>query len=224
MESNSPIHNKRKLISLALTLAVAHSLLSLAAMGQGTVCFNNRDFGAGIDAPVFWNEVGGAKVDGTDPLWRAALLGGLLTSTPVYAGSTLPNGGTTLSMLASPTTGATWVNFRTGAAAGYVAVGSDCMREIPGVDWGGHAMVQMVVWYGDFDTWNDAYAAYGRAYGGPIAWSEPLTVTLADGPLDPNLTRLVGLQSFSVIPEPCALPLAALGTAILLLARRCASY
>ena len=110
----------------------------------------------------------------------------------------------------------TWVGFRTGPAAGYLNVGSSAARVIPDVDWGQQALVQVVGWRGDYDSYQEALD--GNA---PVGFSAPLTLTLPRGPLDPNVANLVGLQSFAIgIPEPSTFALAGFGAATLWLLRR----
>jgi hypothetical protein len=57
---------------LWITLVVT---LELVASARGIVQFQNRDPAAGIDAPIFVS-MPELRIDGADPLWRAALLGG----------------------------------------------------------------------------------------------------------------------------------------------------
>ena len=203
----------KKLLALALTGALA-----LSAFGQGRFSYSSR---TGIPRPgltrLFTGRTGGGWADGADPLLRAALLGGPTSATPV---TSRVSGWTTLSMTASPDNpDLTWVGFRTGPAAGYVNVGSNAARVIPFVNWGQQALVQVVGWRGDYDTYQEAVR--GNA---PVGFSAPLTVTLPAGPTDPNLAKLVGLQSFTIgiIPEPSTFALAGFGAAALLLGRGCA--
>ena len=127
----------------------------------------------------------------------------LLTRTP---------GTTTLSLTANPDDPAlTWVGFRTGPAAGYLNVGSNAARAISLVSWGQQALVQVVGWYGKYNSYAEALDAFA-----PVGFSAPLTVTLPAGPTDPNLAKLVGLQSFAIgIPEPSTFALAGFGAAAL---------
>ena len=195
----------KKLLALALM-----GTFTLTVFGQGQVQFNNRVTAAGVDAPIMYN---GVKADGTDPLIRAALLGGM----PSATAATTANAGT-LSMLANPdNAGLTWVGFRTGAAAGYLNVGSAAARLIPDVNWGGSAQVQVVGWYGNYTSYAEAIAA-----NAPVGVSPAFTLTLPSGPTDPNVANLVGLQSFTIggVPEPSTFALAGLGAAALVIFRR----
>ena len=196
----------KRLLALALMGALA-----LSAFGQGQVQFQNRDTAAGIDAPIY-GLFGRGLADGADPLYRAALLGGSTSGEPAAGFSR-----GTLSMTANPDNpDLTWVGFRTGPAAGYLNVGSNAARLIFDVNWGGQALVQVVGWYGNYNNYREALN--GNA---PVGFSAPLTVTLPAGPIDPNLTKLAGLQSFAIgIPEPSTSALTGFGTAALWILRR----
>ncbi|HEY5909460.1 MAG TPA: immunoglobulin domain-containing protein [Verrucomicrobiae bacterium] len=181
--------------TLAIILVLAASYL--AALGQGQVQFQNYvpSTTPAIDAPVYLYHMGGARPDYSNPLWRVALLGGPTTATP--ASST--NVGT-LSQLYHPTiTSLTWFNFGMGTNAGYADVRTNAARVVPGVDWGGTALVQVVAWEGNYYDWADAYS--WAVSGGPyvlIGMSNPLTLRLPNGPTDGNLTFLWGLNSFAL--------------------------
>jgi hypothetical protein len=161
-------------------------------------------------------------------LYRVALLGGSTSgqaafiSGSLFAGSTGANRAGNLNMLSSPSSGASWTTFRTGAAAGYVGVGTDAGRD--GGAYGSTIQVQIVCWFGNFTDWNSAYAAW--AAGDPtvkIGASNAINVTLPTGPLDTTATRLVGLQAFGIVssvPEPTSMALAGLGAAAMLIFRR----
>lgn len=170
-----------------------------AAFGQGTILFQNRDLAYDINAPVYIGQP--ILIDGADPLWRAALLGGPLDSVAAFPGHSLG----TLAMLASPDTGATWVGFGTGSDAGYINIGSDTKRIVPGVNWGEEGLFQMVVWHGNYTTWEEAFNATKDDPNGVIGASFPVLVRLPSGPdVSDNLqARLFYLDSFSIeIPEP----------------------
>jgi hypothetical protein len=126
-----------------------------------------------------------------------------------------------LKLLASPTTGATWVGFGTGPDAGYLDIGTDTARVIPGLDWGQLALVQVVVWHGEYNTWEEAfYAAQGNP-SGQVGTSGPMYVRLPSSASDPDQAKLIGLHSFdTVIPEPAAMVLLFAGGLIALMVRR----
>jgi hypothetical protein len=216
----------RKLFVLS-TLACT----ALSVLAQGTIQFQNRDTANGINSPIYMFTVGGTLANGTDTGLRAALLGGptgtqfafIPGSRTNYNGS-IPSMGA-LSMLSSPSTGATWTTFRTGSAAGFVAVGTDSARALPGIDYGGNlAEVQIVAWNGGFNTWAEAYAAwYAGAPGIYVGASNPLTVSTPASATDQNLTRLVGLESFAlpdIVPEPSTFALAGFSAAAMMIVRR----
>jgi hypothetical protein len=163
-----------------------------SGFAQGLVQFNNRNTSVipAVDARIY--------IGYSDPFlvpkgsgFRAALLGGPTNATPYsiyYPG--------TLTMLASPLTGATWTTFRTGALGGYVAVGTDNTRTVPNVPYGGMAMVQVVAWQGTHSNWTDAFAHSG--FDRVIGVSTPLLIPVTAGATDTNATPLFGLQSFSM--------------------------
>ncbi len=187
------------------TLLIA--LLSCAttgAFGQGWVQFRNYYTGTTppVDAPVYIE--GDGRVNGLDnPLARAALIGGPTNATPA---SWVGPGN--LSMMFYPATSAlstiSWVNFRITNGipndGGYVAYGSYVARAVPGVDWGGTALVQMVAWQGKFNTWQDAWTAAQTDPNVYIGFSYPLTLKLPSSPFDSNYTYLWGLHSFYIAP------------------------
>jgi hypothetical protein len=190
-----------------------------SAFGQGQVLFQNYDKSASpsILAPVYWGTLGGGygpPISGSNA--RAALLGGPLPYQP-WDYNTFGE----LTALASPVTGQTWVNFRTGAAAGYVDVGTDSPRVVPTVPYGGQALLQMVVWTGNYDSWTDAWNAWRGNAGNQIGISQPWAVTTTLSFIDMNFPRNLGLESFStlVVPEPSVQAIAGLGGLVLVLSR-----
>jgi hypothetical protein len=204
---------------------------ALSVHAQGVVYFQNRDLASGISSPIYMLTVGGVALDGTDTNFRAALLGGPAgTAAASIPGSRtnnnqfglVPSQGSLIT-LASPSTGATWTTFRTGAGAGFVGLGTDSARPVPGQDWGTTAEVQVVAWNGAFDTWPEAYAAWFSGQPGIfIGASNPLNLTLSSASTDPNITKLIGLESFAIVPapEPSTLALAGLSAAALMIFRR----
>ncbi len=177
-------------------------------LAQGQVQFRNfwTATTPQIDAPVFLVVAGlnMGPLDGSNPLWRAALLGGPANGTAAYIGPGSARRGN-LSMLHHPTTTTlTWVNFQGGTSPGtpgYVRVaGGQAAREVPGVDWGGTALIQMVAWQGNYTNWDDAWDA--AAAGVPdvyLGGSNPLTLVLPPSPYSQNFTYLWGLDSFGII-------------------------
>jgi hypothetical protein len=189
-------------------------------LGQGLINFNNRVTTATPPIDVkFYDITSGTAVplSGTDQTYRAALLGGPTSATPATASSR-----GTLSLLASPSTGATWVTFRTGAVAGYVAVGTDGARD-SGLPYGSTGIFQVVAWHGTETTWAAAYFdwEHGLIYAG---YSNPLTLPVTTGASDLNIPNLVGLGSieFVNIPEPSIYRLGLAGLILLAIQRACA--
>lgn len=192
------------------------SCLATGALAQGQVQFRTFVLGTGsiplVDAPV-----GPLNEDQTQ--WRAALLGGPTTLTPASLWG--PSTAGTLPMLRHPTIPTvTWTTFSGSPLTGYVS-SSNTAREVPGVDWGGMALIQMVAWDGPYNSWVDAFNAAMTDPNVRIGVSNPLLLTLPSGPGDPNVTYLVGLQGFDidVVPEPSTFALAGLGIAAVLFFR-----
>lgn len=199
--------------SRLILLVLVTMLTRVGVFPQGVIEFQNHDPAAGINAPTFLQP--GIRVDGADPLFRAALLAGpVLGSTP--AG---PGGPGNLTMLASPVSGATWVGFGTGTDAGYINIGSDSSRVVPNVGWGQQAMVQMVAWYGNYTTWDEAYKATGADSKLQIGASLPFGVIFPQVPSGP--VKLLGLSSFTFVyvPEPQTSALAGLALIVFLFRR-----
>jgi hypothetical protein len=208
---------KKAIVALLLaSAAVAH--------GQGMVQFRNYWAATtpSINAPVYLDAVGGMRLNASNPLWRAALVGGPAETGIPWGWGRQGN----LQMMYYPNnTTITWVNFRSGtnppAADGYVNVGSSASRVVPGVDWGGLAMVQMVVWEGLANTIDDVWQLnYPRPPSGHyyVGFSNPLILQLPSSSTDPNLTYLWGLQPFAInwVPEPSSFALLSLSVALLI--------
>ncbi len=173
----------------------------LGTFGQGIVQFRNyvTSTTPQINAPVYLDWVGGTLPDGSNPMWRTALIGGPTTSTP----ASLSTEGTLQMMFGTGANSTiSWVNFRSGTtppiAPGYVNCGSAWGRAVPGVDWGGTALVQMVAWEGNYTSWHDAFTAWMSGGWVRIGFSNPLTLSLPSGPTDVNATYLWGLNSFAI--------------------------
>lgn len=205
-----------------ILLTALLSCVTVGVFAQGVVQF--RTFYASstppVNAQVHLGDMAGPLLDSANTLWRAALIGGPTTGTAANVAAGVVGN---LSMMYQPTTTTlTWVNFRAAPNAGYVSV-TNPPRAVPGVDWGGQAMVQMVAWQGNYDTWAAAFAAWQA--GTPdvlIGASNPLTLTLPASAQSTTLTYLTGLNSFAIVPvpEPTTFALAGLGAAALLIFRR----
>ena len=134
--------------------------------------------------------MGAGGVGFSDPSFKAQ----------IYAG---PEGTAVGSLKAVPGT----TTFRTGNAAGYL---NPIDLAIPGIPPG--AKATLVV----------------RFYNGPafesstiFGTSNPITITLGGAGTPPGPgAELIGLQGFTIIPEPATIALGVLGAAILLLRRR----
>jgi len=177
-----------------ILLAAACVAATIGALAQGTVNFSNLP-GAigGAGAPIH-------DTDGTTGLAGTAFFAQL------YAG---PDAGSLAPIGAA-------VNFRTGAGAGFVTA-ADLSRAIATVAPGATAQVQVRAWRASDGATYDAAVAAGGHYG----FSNVFTVATGGSGTPPSLpANLVGLQSFSLIPEPSTIALGALGAAALLLRRR----
>lgn len=171
-------------------IAVACAVVSLSAYAQGTLNFNNRVPANSIDAPVF-NVGNTVKLEGT----------GFLAQ--IYAGPTADS--LAAVGVASP--------FRTGAGAGYINAGANAAVSVPTVAPGANAFVRVRAW----DT------STGATYEAAGIKGESALLTIATGGVGapPSLpANLVGLTSFSLVPEPSTIALGVLGAAALLLRRR----
>jgi hypothetical protein len=174
-------------------LAVAACVLAvLSAYAQGTVDFKNKATTAtgALDAPVF--DVGGiVKLEGPNA-W-AQLYAGPTADALVAVGAAAP--------------------FRTGTGAGYWNAAPDTGRTIASVAPGAAAFVQVKAWKGAAGSTFDSATERGL--------SAVFNVTTGGAGSPPSLpSALVGLQSFSLVPEPSLLALGAIGVAGLLLRRR----
>jgi hypothetical protein len=104
----------------------------------------------------------------------------------------------------------TAVNFRTGNNAGYIITSTVGTGFV-----GGTAVtVQMRAWEASGGTSYEAAVAAGKLYG----VSNPVNLTVQVAPATPE--DMVGLQSFSLIPEPSTFALGLLGAAAFFLRRR----
>jgi len=173
---------KRLLILTSLVLS------GMVAFGQGYLNFGNRVTAAGIDAKVF-------DVDGTTALAGAAYKAQLYWGTD--AGSLTAVGPV--------------LDFRTGAAAGYITSTS---VTIAGAAEGASGFVQMVAWAAAAGTSYEAALASGSGYGS----SAVLAMTLGVAPNTPP--NMAGLTSFALVPEPSTIALGLLGLGVLALRRR----
>jgi len=183
-----------------LLAGIACLALCVGAFAQGTVVFNNSPSTsgpAGVGAPVF-------DVDGT------TRLAGTVYLAQLFAG---PDA-------ASLTPWGAALTFRTGAGAGFFnTTGVDTARAIGTVAPGAVATIQVVAWEAAGGT------DYAVAVAGGFKNGASTTFTVTTGGNVPGLppqvpANLVGLTSFSLVPEPSTYALLALGAAALFLRRR----
>jgi len=150
----------------------------------------NNRVSGSVDAPVF--DAGGVKLAGTT--YWAQLYGGATAATLAPVG--------------------TPVNFRTGNAAGYVVTPGEI--SVAGIAPGQKGQLQLRAWEGAAGSTFESASVKGAsaafeslALGGSVGGAPP-----TPGP------ALIGLTSFSLVPEPSTIALGALGVAALLFRRR----
>lgn len=166
-------------------------LSGMLAFGQGYLSFGNRNTAAlpvGIDAPVYDTD-GVTKLDGA--AFKAQLYWGTDANSLAAVGTAL--------------------DFRTGAAAGYI---TSTIVTIAGAAPGTAGFVQMRAWATAAGTSYEAALASGTGYG----QSEVLALTLSGDPAPP--VTMQGLASFALVPEPSTIALGLLGLGVLALRRR----
>jgi len=180
---------KYTVLTLAATFAAA------SAFAQGTVAFGNRVTSAGIDAPV--TDSTGAKIDGAAG-WAQLLAG--------------PAGGA-LAPVGDP------VNFRSGAAAGYITT---VTVPVPTVAAGSPADLQMVAWDAAVGGTYDAAMASGMGGMGASGVLSGITTGGAGSPpsLPANMTGLTAFSIAPVVPEPSIAALGLLGAGLLVIRRK----
>jgi hypothetical protein len=176
-----------------LLVTLAAVLVSASAFGQGTINFNNLVSSAGINAPVFKPDGvtgAGAGAGASAQLYLVTGAAGSETYTPI------------------PTV----LQFRTtpaGTAQGYV--NNPTTVQVPNVAPGSPANVVLRAWEGaSYDT--------ASVKGQSALVSIPALGGAGQPPSVP--ANLVGLTSFSMIPEPSTMALGLLGAAALLYRRR----
>lgn len=177
-------------------LLLVGMISALPALGQGTLTFSNTQATTGTagGAPVT-DGLGGARLAGTT-FWAQ-----------LYASST-QNGA--YAAIGTP------VNFRTGAAAGFVATSTVA---VPGAAAGTSTWIQMRAWEGAGGSSFASATKKGSSASisvGPLGGPDP-----GGGPdiLAPNLAGLTGF-AITVVPEPSTIALGLLGAAGLFLRRR----
>ena len=174
---------------LAIALCLTASVLT--ALGQGSINFNNRVTAVGINAPV---DFAGALVTG-----------------PEYVGQLFVNNAGSFEAVGAP------VEFRTGAAAGYINGGSVSVSFVaPGAS----ADVIMRAWAtASGADWDAASTNPNGIFGE----SNQISIATGGAGSPPSLPAdLVGLNAFTLtqVPEPSTVALGLLGLAALALRRR----
>ena len=175
----------------ALTFSVVALVTGISTYAQGTVNFTN--IGAGLNAPVF-------DVDGVTPLAGPAF------RAQVYVGSSASES----SLVAFPVT----VPF---IFSGYFQAGS---RALPGFPPGSKPFFQVRAWEAAGGASYEAALAAGKKVGKSTVFQLQDPVGLSDPNWGPPPPLLWGLTSFSLVPEPSAIVLGAVGGAVLLLLGR----
>jgi len=187
----------KRLLTAAVLVATG-----LAAYSQGTVNFNNRVPSAtpAIDAKIIAEN--GAGLDGAAWLAQLYFAPGNAAESSLQAVSIAP------------------VPFRTGAAAGYIAVGAAGERILTGVALGGDATVQIRAWNAAAGA---TYEVASAAANGIFGKSNLVNVKTGGVGAPPGpAADLVGLQGFTVhpVPEPTTIALGLMGAGLLFLRRR----
>ena len=174
-------------------LAIVVVAASIKIQAQGVINFAN--IGAGLNAPVF-------DVDG------ATKLAGPAFQAQVYVGSSTDESSLTAVSPKEPFL----------SNGGYFNAGT---RAVPGFPPGSRPFFQVRVWEAAGGASYDAAMTAGAKYGKSTVFQFADTGGLAGpGPPGGPPPVLLGLTSFSLVPEPSAVALGAVGGAILLLLRR----
>jgi len=177
-----------------LLVAAALGFVAVGAMAQGQFTFGNKNLTTTppIDAKVLDKD--GKPLAGAD-YWAQAYVKLAADPDSSYA----PVG--------------TAVNFRTGNNAGYI-VPVVVTTPYPGTPTATSIQVQMRAWAATAGNSYEAALATGNNYGK----SDPVTLAVTVAPAPPS--DMIGLKSFSLVPEPSTFALGILGAAALLLRRR----
>ena len=175
-----------------LLVAAALGFVAVGAMAQGQFTFGNKNLTTtpAIDARVF-DKDGVTGLAGT-AYWTQAYVKLAADPETSYA----PVGSA--------------VNFRTGNNAGYIV---PVVVTTPYAG-GTSVAVQMRAWEASGGTSYEAALNAGKLVGK----SDPVTLTVTEAPAPP--ADMIGLASFSLVPEPSTFALGILGAAALLLRRR----
>jgi hypothetical protein len=162
------------------------------ALGQGTFYFQNSYLQFGVDAPVF--DAVGNRLEG--PSYMAMLYGAATEDSlqPIVPA----------------------VSFLSGINAGYFGGG---VRAVNGVLPGQEAWLEVRAWDARLGSTYEAVVALGIGGYGQSSLFHAQSGGIGGGV--PTLPApLIGLQSFSLVPEPSAVVLLLLGLPLLLLRKR----
>lgn len=217
--------------SILLTLTAV--TIATSGFAQGTIQFNNSTAGAltkvympdgntsypggSAFAEAKTGNTATDSVPGTQ-VYTGALLQGSAFTAQVWAanGSSQPESALIFNGTGNSTT------FRTGAAAGRLALTTATLNNIPKD--APVATLQIRVFPTSYGTWANALAAFNSGDG--LAWvgkSILFDITLVGGDVN-TPPAMTGLTSFSlgtgIIPEPSSMALAGLGVASLMIFRR----
>jgi hypothetical protein len=176
-----------------LLVTLAAVLVSVSTFGQGTILFNNRVTGQ-VDAPVQRQDGTGAGAGVNAQLFLVTGSGASATYTAL-----------------TPAT----VFRTTSATAAFYVVQPTASVTVPGIGAGQQATVVMRAWEG----------AVGSSYDAAVLknQSNPITITLGGVPATGAPIQdalLIGMQGFTLVPEPSTMALGLLGAAALLYRRR----
>lgn len=181
----------QNVVGRALFAAIFAAVVSVSTDAQGTINFNNRVSGQ-VDAPVSRPDGTGAGPSVNAQLYWVQEAAGSLTYTPLHPATT----------------------FRDGSERPYLAyyVIGDPSFEVPGTRGGNFIRVVLRAWEGP--SFEAAAAGNGSLWGQSNVIGIHLGEDLPFGVFTPAL--LVGLQGFTLVPEPRIVALVVLGGAVLI--------
>jgi len=184
-------------------LILASLIAGLSAYAQSPQVNFNTKVGTAINAPIYQVD-GSSKIDGAAG-WAQLFVGATATD---------------LKAVGNP------VNFRSGAAASYIAGG---VVDLTGVAFGSTVQVQLRAWNAAggnawLSTWPTSADKDGIQAGMSATFQLKLPAASDPPPLPANLDGLTGFSLAAVpsgvIPEPSTIALALLGAGALLIRRR----
>lgn len=176
-----------------LILSVACVLAAVSAYGQATVNFAN--VAAGLSAPVF-------DVDKSTKIGSSAYLAQLYAG--VDAGSLAAVPGSTPFL---------------GTAAPFTGFFNGGTKTLTGITAGSRPFFQVKAWEASGGATYDAALAAGKKTGFSTVFQIGVDTGGVGSPATPP-AALIGLTSFSLVPEPSTIALGVLGALALLIRRR----